>query len=438
MTEDTDGQATSGTVLEIPWIVKRNTILLALSQALVGTGTHMVPALGPLLSVELIGSAALAGAAVSIVGVSRFIVAYPLGKIMDVYGRRAGLMLGLAVAIVGTVVTGTSVISHSFPIFVIGMLIFGLGMGAAQQIRLAAADMYPPSRRAEGLGFVLTGSLIGAFGGPVIISVAQSLSPGLGLPPLATPWLLVPAMIVPTIVLVSRMRPDPKEIATHLDRYYPGHKAADSAASMKQGRAGIGAFIKHYPKRVAFVASFGAQGTMTMVMAMTSLALAGQGHPLPAISLSVTIHVLGMFAFSLPLGKLSDAVGRRSVLAAGAVITILGALLVPASPDYWVITLGTFLVGLGWSCINVASTAVIADTTRPHERGRAIGVNDVFSSASGIVLPMVAGPLVDNFSLNSIGILGALVMIAPLLLLIRLREPAPGKYEDVSVLQQKL
>ncbi|MCL4369201.1 MAG: hypothetical protein M1337_08590, partial [Actinobacteria bacterium] len=42
-------------------------------------------------------------------------------------------------------------------------------------------------------------------------------------------------------------------------------------------------------------------------------------------------------------------------------------------------------VGLGWSCINVASTAVIADTTQPHERGRAVGTIDVFASGAAIV-----------------------------------------------------
>ena len=41
------------------------------------------------------------------------------------------------------------------------MFVFGMGMNTAQQLRVAAADMYPPSRRAEGLGYVLTGSLVG-------------------------------------------------------------------------------------------------------------------------------------------------------------------------------------------------------------------------------------------------------------------------------------
>ncbi|MDO8690832.1 MAG: MFS transporter [Dehalococcoidia bacterium] len=416
--------------MKIPALVRRHTVILALSQALVGAGTQLVPSLGPLLSVELLGSAALAGAGISIVGISRLIIAYPLGKLMDIYGRRAGLALGLSVAILGTVLVGFSVIWHSIPAFVIGMLIFGMGMGAAQQLRLAAADMYPPSRRAEGLGYVLTGSLLGALGAPLVVSVAQAITPGLGIPLLATPWLIVPAVILPTLVLIFFLRPDPREIGAHLERYYPGYQPDLPARVAEQTSVGADVSAGRFPRQVAVVSCFAAQGTMSMVMVLTSLALARHGHELPAISLSVSVHVIGMFGFSIPLGKLGDAIGRRSILVAGSVIAILGTLLVPSSPEYWVITLGTFLVGLGWSCVNVASTAVIADTTQAHVRGRAIGKNDAFASAAGIFLPLIAGPMVDSFGLGAVSVLGVVVMALPLPLLVRLREPSPGKYGD--------
>ncbi len=426
------------TQAKIPSIVKRNTIILALSQALVGAGTQLVPTLAPILSVELLGSAAAVGAGIAIIGISRLIVAYPLGKLMDTYGRRAGLALGMAIAIIGTILTGLSAVWHSFPLFVIGMLVFGMGMGAAQQLRLAAADMYPPSRRAQGLGYVLTGSLLGALGGPLVIKAAEYVSPGLSLPPLATPWLIVPVLILPTLLLILFMRPDPKDIAMHLDQYYPGYKPDVPAKDAKPGPTGARVFLRDYPKLVAVVASFGAQGTMSMVMAMTSLALAYHGHSLAAISASVSVHVIGMFGFSIPLGKLADAIGRRILLFMGIFAAIIGTMLVPSSPEYWVITLGTFMVGLGWSCVNVASTAVIADTTQPYERGRAIGTNDAFSSAAGIVLPLLAGPLVDAVGLNSVAVLGLIVLAAPLPLLVRLREPSPGKYEHTRPVPERV
>jgi MFS family permease len=47
--------------------------------------------------------------------------------------------------------------------------------------------------------------------------------------------------------------------------------------------------------------------------------------------------------------------------------------------DYWPITLGAFLVGVGGSCINVSASALIADLVPGGDRGRAIGANHTFA-----------------------------------------------------------
>ncbi|MGH7829508.1 MAG: MFS transporter, partial [Candidatus Binatia bacterium] len=91
---------------KIPPLIRRNTVLLAFSQALVGVGTQMVPALGAIMVVRLLGSASLAGIGTSIQAVARFLIAYPIGKMTDAYGRKAGIMIGLGLGLLGAVVTG--------------------------------------------------------------------------------------------------------------------------------------------------------------------------------------------------------------------------------------------------------------------------------------------------------------------------------------------
>ena len=93
---------------------------------------------------------------------------------------------------------------------------------------------------------------------------------------------------------------------------------------------------------------------------------------LPAISVAVTIHVIGMFGFSLPLGGWPTRTGRRAIMLMGFLCLAAGAILVAVTPRYWIIVTGTFLVGVGWFAATVAATAVIADATRTFERGRAI------------------------------------------------------------------
>ena len=92
------------------------------------------------------------------------------------------------------------------------------------------------------------------------------------------------------------------------------------------------------------------------------------------------------------------------------------------------ITAGTFLVGLGWSCVNVASSALITEVVGPTERGRAIGLSDTISQASSIVLPLAAGPLVEWAGLPVLAVVALAVLAVPVIMLARLREPAPGQY----------
>jgi MFS family permease len=175
--------------------------------------------------------------------------------------------------------------------------------------------------------------------------------------------------------------------------------------------------------RVAFVSTFAAQGVMTMMMAMTPLALSHHGHPLPMISLAVALHVIGMFGFSLPLGHLADRLGRRNVLQLGAILSSVGSVLVVATEEYWMITLGIFLVGVGWSCSNVAGSALIADLTAPGERGRAIGTNDMLSGAGSIALPLIGGPIVELAGLPALALIATALLAIPMVMLLRLKEP---------------
>jgi MFS family permease len=144
----------------------------------------------------------------------------------------------------------------------------------------------------------------------------------------------------------------------------------------------------------------------------------------------MSVHSIGMFGFSLPLGWLADRIGRRNVLLGGVVVAAVGTVLVAMTVDFWTITLGGFLVGLGWSAVNVASTAVLADTSRPWERGRAIGTNDAFGGASGVALSLITGPMAAALGLPSTGVLGVVLIVPAVGMLLALREPRPGAYQE--------
>jgi MFS family permease len=112
----------------IPREVRRNLVYIAGAQALVGAGGQLTPSLGAIIALRLSGSSAFVGVATSLTGLSRMVVSYPIGSISDRYGRKAGLVVGLAVAMLGAVLTGLSVVGASFLLFIGGMFVFGCGI----------------------------------------------------------------------------------------------------------------------------------------------------------------------------------------------------------------------------------------------------------------------------------------------------------------------
>ena len=387
----------------------------------------MAVTLGALMVVRLHGSASLAGIGGSILGASRFAIAYPTGKLTDAYGRRLGMVLSLLLSLAGGVLLGASVALSSFPVFLVGMAILGLGTGAGRQLRVAAVDMYPPDRRAEGLGYVLTANIIGAVVAPTIVWGADLLEDLTGADSIGMSWYLMQVVLAPALVFALLVRPDPKSIASNLAHYWPSYQAAPTIGHSTS--ATLSTFLRHRPNQAAYACYAAAQGTMSLMMVMTPLVMSESGHSVPSISLTVAIHALGMFAFSLPLGRLVDRVGRKPLFVVGLAIEAAGSILVPTTASYLVITLGLFLVGIGWSAVNVSATVLLADTTSPEERGRAIGASDAFAGVFAIVMPLIGGFVVDMSGLMAIGLIGGALALAPFPAIARLKEPSPGRYE---------
>jgi MFS family permease len=362
-------------------------------------------------------SPSLAGLSVALIAFTRFLVAYPVGKITDTFGRKPGIQLGLALALAGAIITGLSMIWHSATALIGGMVVFSMGMNAAQQLRVAATDMFPPHMRAQALGYVALGSLIGLVITPFMLAFSDRYAAGFGLDPLGLPWLMLPALIVSGMVIVTFVRPDPKQIGMNLEAYYPNYVRPPRRASEIHTTFTIGGLLRNSETRLAIASNCAGQANMSIVMVLTSLVLAHHGHSLTAIAISHMFHSMGMFAFTIPLGRMADRHGRGIVMYPGVATTIVGAGLVTFTSGMAPVTIGTFLVGLGWAAANVSATALVADYAETHERGRAIGVVDSSAGAVSVAVALATGPLIAWAGLAAAGWTAVLVAAVPLVML---------------------
>jgi MFS family permease len=172
-----------------------------------------------------------------------------------------------------------------------------------------------------------------------------------------------------------------------------------------------------------------ALGVMMMMMALASVILRQNGYSLTMISVAIAIHVLGMFGFSTIFGRLADQRGRKLLFYIGSIVLAFSGLVTLLTSDYWAITGGLFLVGVGWSAVNVGSTTMMGDSVPPTSMGQIMGINQLVGGALALFIPTIGGTIAQSYGFPAVGI-ASLVLSAPILFVaFKLHESSPGVYE---------
>ena len=122
-------------------------------------------------------------------------------------------------------------------------------------------------------------------------------------------------------------------------------------------------------------------------------------------------YALALALFLLPLGALSDRVGRRGVIVGALLVSALGGLLAAFATSAWAFALGRFVQGMG--AVNGVALAVAGEAGEPETRTRRMAA--LGAAAGGGV---VAGLLMSAFLHRAgVGIPALLVAFSALTLL---------------------
>ncbi len=413
----------------IPDPIRRNTWLLFAGYVTLSIALSTGGQLGSLIVYALTGTAALAGVPSALLSVVAATIGYPAGRMMDRQGRRPGLVVGFAVGAVGAALIGFAVAAQMLTAYLLAVVVFSAGVGVGMLSRAAVADMYPAARRGHAVGLVVTGGLLGGISGPLLVALGDRVARSAGWNPLAVPWVFPCVALGATAVILSRLRPDPREISTRLPEYFPGTEGHAEAQRLDAGgptaAPSVAEILAAPPAQAAMIALACAQATMIMLMATASLMLSLHGHPTTTISLVVMAHVIGMFGLSVPVGRLADRIGRRPVLIGGALLSATSGLLFSLGVRSPLWAAGAFyLVGIGWCLAHVSGAAMLGDVSTPSTRARVIGISDVATNVSAVIAALLAGVLLARGGELTVGALAAVVGSVPLLAIARIRPAA--------------
>jgi hypothetical protein len=183
---------------------------LVTTQMLGGVGMASGVAVGALLAEQISGTEALAGVGTTSQVLGGALITIPVARVIAARGRRVGQSLGLAVAFVGAALVITAAVAGSFPLFLVGMFLFGGGTTANNQARYAAADLALPAHRGRDLSIVVWATTIGSVAGPNLIGPGVRVARALGIPDLAGSFVFSLTGFALAWLVVSRLlRTDP-------------------------------------------------------------------------------------------------------------------------------------------------------------------------------------------------------------------------------------
>ena len=271
-----------------------------------------------------------------------------------------------------------------------------------------AAEVHLPEKRGRAISHVVLGSTVGAVFGPLLVGPMGQVAMWVGYPELSGAYLAGAAVLVAaTLLIFAGLRPEPRDIGRELARIHSG-------SILQQAPRFLAEIVRHPGVIVAMVTMAFAQMVMVVPMSITSVHMKDHQHALTAVSLVISAHTLGMFAFSVISGRMTDHWGRGRVIILGFAVMILSCLMAAPSTNLLPLTIALFLLGLGWNFAYVAGSALLADQLSPQERAKTQGFNDLLLNLASGASQIGSGVVYAAGGYGIMAIAAAAMGLAPL------------------------
>lgn len=354
---------------------RRTALILAASQAIVGSAAPIALSIGGLVGFYLLGAdKTLATAPVTGYNVGVALGALPAAAIIRRAGQRNGFMTGTVVTALGGASAAAAIFQQNFWMFALALCLIGIGGAFVQQFRFAAADNAPPEFKARAISFVLAGGVITAILGPQIVIFTRELFAPVSF---AGAFAAIPVIALIGAAILS---------------FLPRKALSSSGPTIDMTTARPLRQVISQPRFiVGLTCGVGTFALMVFVMTGAPLAMVGCGFSADEATLGISWHVMAMFGPSFFTGQLIARFGVERIVAAGLLILIACALVALSGIQLWQFWTSLILLGLGWNFGFIGATAIVAETYRPSEKAKVQGFHDLVLFSSTAFASLMAG-----------------------------------------------
>jgi len=365
---------------------------LATAQVLNGLGVAGTVAAGSLLVSSVSNSETLAGLAQTSSVLGAAALALPLARLTQIGGRRLALSMGLILGVIGSLLVISGGLNENLYLILLGTFLVGAASASGYQARFAAIDLATSQRSSQQLSFVVWGSTIGAVAGPNLMQPSGDFARKLGFPELVGPYFIsaITLTLAAAVILIF-LRPDP---------YLTANKLSSEKQKQITNKLALKHILGNKLARFAIAAITVGHVAMVSVMVMTPIHMAHVDVTLRIIGIVISIHVLGMYAFSPLVGLVSDRIGGVATIKIGLATLLISSVIAGTSPAGDAIRLGVglFLLGLGWSCTLIAGSTLLSQSVELNFKSASQGASDLVMNLAGAGGGAVAGVIIATLS----------------------------------------
>ncbi|MFC1988760.1 MFS transporter [Chloroflexota bacterium] len=369
------------------WGLHPNVFFMGITSLLTDVSSDMIFTLVPLFLTNVLGAA---GTVVGLVGGlsegADSIFRIFSGWLSDKIGKRKSLaVLGYSIS---TLAKPFLYLANAWGVVLAVRFTDRIGKGIRTSSRDALiADSTSLDERGKGFGLHRTMDTTGAFLGLVIAAIIVYLVQGTGAIEIRMGtfrWLIV-AGVIPAVLAVILLQAFIRE------------KKRDGPTvsyGVRMSLSGIkGSFDNRFWAFIAITAVFTLGNSSDFFVILRAQNL---GVPLFQVVLMLVVWNAAEAAFSLPMGILSDKLGRKRIIILGWFVYALVYLGFAVSSSVWQMWLLFAFYGVYYGIVQGVARAFVADMAPEEKRGTAFGLYHGVVGLSLVAASLIAGILWDN------------------------------------------
>ncbi len=370
-----------------------NVGILALANAFAFLSMPLVIFIASLVGTKLASSPdwATIPVAATVVGTAAGI--WPVSRVTYRFGRKPASFVFLWIGVLACMLAARGIVGEDFRLFCSGTFLIGFSVAAVQQFRYAAIECLGTDRAATAASIILSGGIIAAFAGPELAVSAKDLT--------TTEfegafWLAGGCMAIASLILL-------------LFRSAPVIKMDISTPPQS--------FRQMLNPGFCLAICSGAVGYFLMSFIMTATPISMHHHFMHSLEdtkFVIQSHIMAMFLPALVSPVLFRWFGIFNMIKIGFAAYVLAislGIFYTSVVGFWV---QLVFLGVGWSFLFIAGTALLSANYLPQNRLKAQALNDGLIFGLQAVASVSAGMVMAKLNWAGLVTMGFI----PLLLLL--------------------